>query len=100
MHKQKRKMFQQGNWNMILNEITNAFAFLLGCALGFIGVKHAHPVVSTNHLTDFSLFIIHAVISGIIALLVKIIGDIIIHKIVSNKKNKDEREDGQNSASR
>ncbi|GEM_PF-6702910 len=69
--------------SMILNVITNIFAFILGFAATLTGTYNSFSHSSTFLLiplpSDTFSFLLKSVIAGFVSLLVKVSGDLIIH---------------------
>jgi hypothetical protein len=73
---------------MLLNIISSIIAFVLG-AISVAPLSHSTiPVEIQSYFftSENLLFIIHSVIGGVIALWVKVIGDLLIHKWKNRKK--------------
>ncbi|MGQ0829407.1 MAG: hypothetical protein ACT4ON_13545 [Bacteroidota bacterium] len=81
--------------NMILNIVSNVIAFLLGSIAVILHAQNNHPFISIQSIftnPDNYIFIIKSIISGVVALAVKVIGELLIYRFKSKKQKEDQPE--------
>lgn len=70
-------------------KINNIIAFLGGCIGAFTHFLSAGTALSLVNWTELIDYSLRSLIGGVIAVLVKVLGDRIIEKMKSKNKNKD-----------